>query len=204
MVRRLAQISVAAAGLLMLAAWCGAVDFSADTVTKVGKMNLTGKVYRQGKKIRQETAMGGVKQIAIVRPDKKVVWVIFPATKTYMEMPQTRDMDVSRYTDFAALKKYGAIKSLGRANVCGYVCDKTLFIANDKRLGTSTMWVSKELQWPLRVESKGPHGLVVVDSKNIKTGPLSPALFEIPKGYKKQAMPNMPMMPRKNAPGRGR
>ena len=143
---------------------------------------------------------GRGKQIVIVRPDKKLVWIIFPSTKTYMESGQRSDIDIAKLTNPSELRKHGTVKSLGTERVNGYVCDKTLFIAKDKRIGTSTMWISKELQWPLKSETKGPQGTMTMDCKNIKTGPLSAALFEIPKGYKKQAMPKMPMMP----PGKAR
>ena len=38
-------------------------------------------------KVRHEITMEGRKQITIVRPDKSVVWMVYPEEKMYMEMP---------------------------------------------------------------------------------------------------------------------
>lgn len=205
MVKRLGRNLAAAVALLALAAWCGAVDFSADTVTKMGKMTRTGKIYRQGKKFRQDISSGGMKRTVIMRPDKKVVWILNPAAKTYMEMPQRPGADASNPYDPEKLKKFGTVKNLGTEKIGGFECDKMLFTPKQKQMGTSTTWIAKELKWPLKTVAKSPRGTVTTETKNIKTGSVPSSLFELPKGYKKEAMPKMPqghgMMP-KSMPGR--
>ncbi len=190
MIRRLGRLSAICAGVLCFAAWCAAAEFSADTVTKMGGMTMTGKVWRQGNKMRQEMDMGTMRHIIIVRPDKKATWMLDPKSKTYMEMPYNPKMsDPSMLKNEAELKKIAVKKKLGTEKVGGFVCDKFQLTFKDKARGTATVWVSKQLEWPLKTESKRPQGAVVTETKNIKVARQASSLFEIPKGYKKTTMP---------------
>jgi|YNPNPStandDraft_1061719.scaffolds.fasta_scaffold34252_1 outer membrane lipoprotein-sorting protein len=205
MIRRLGVMSAVCVGVLCLALWCEAAEFSADTITTTPGMSMNGKLFVQGKKIRQEVNMGSMKHIVIFRPDKNVTWMLDPKSKTYVEMPaRPRMMDPSILKDEAEMKKLGVKKNLGTEKVNGFVCDKFRLTYKDKSMGSSTVWVSKQLEWPLKTESKGPRGTMVAETKNIKVGKLPSSLFEIPKGYKKTSMPQRPGMggmPRPGAPG---
>jgi outer membrane lipoprotein-sorting protein len=85
-------------------------------------------------------------------------------------------------------------KSLGTAKVSGFVCDKFQLTYKNKQMGTSTVWFAKRLDWPIKTETKTVHGTVVTECKSVKMGGQSASLFEIPKGYKKVAMPGPPGM----------
>jgi hypothetical protein len=63
------------------------VEYSADRTMESGQGSISGKVYHAlGGKERQEMTLQGTTQIMITRLDKKVVWSLMPAQKTYMEM----------------------------------------------------------------------------------------------------------------------
>ena len=66
--------------------------------------------------------MAGHSSIQIMRPDKKLVWIIMPQQKAYMEMPITKEaqqkMMMIRKTGKAKMKK------VGTETVNGYECDK--------------------------------------------------------------------------------
>ncbi|MGC8862632.1 MAG: DUF4412 domain-containing protein [Armatimonadota bacterium] len=197
MIKRWGIVCTVCAAVFCVGLWCQAAEFSADTVTKMKDASITGKLFVQGKKIRQEMSMGPNKRIVIVRPDKKVTWMIDPKSKTYVEMPVgPRMMDPSILKDEAELKKLAVKKNLGTEKVNGFVCDKFQLTYKDKNMGSAIVWVSKQLEWPLKTESKSPHGTMVAEAKNVKVGKQSPSLFEIPKGYKKFTMPQRPGMGR--------
>ena len=195
MIKRLGGLSAVCAGVLCLAVWCAAADFSADTVTKMPGMAMAGKVFRQGSNMRQEITMGPMKHIIILRPDKKATWMVDPKAKTYTEMPYNPKMsDISMLRNEAELKKLAVKKNLGTEKVNGFVCDKFRLTYKNKMMGTSTVWLSKQLDWPIKTESNTARGTVATESKNIKIGRQASSLFEIPKGYKKVAMSGMPGM----------
>jgi hypothetical protein len=56
-----------------------AVEFSADMViVPKGDEPLKGKIFVKGDKVRQETSEEDETQIMIIRPDKKVTWLLTP------------------------------------------------------------------------------------------------------------------------------
>jgi hypothetical protein len=76
---------------LLLASLAQAAEFSAKVVTKAGAMAIPGKMYVKGEKARNEVQMAGHPSVQIMRPDKKLFWVIMPQQKAYMEMPFTQE-----------------------------------------------------------------------------------------------------------------
>ncbi len=64
--------------LLVIPGWAGAVEFSAQMMVKDGDKAMPGKIYFQNGKMRQEFVDEEGRTITIVRPDKKVIWVIMP------------------------------------------------------------------------------------------------------------------------------
>jgi outer membrane lipoprotein-sorting protein len=146
--------------------------------------------------------MQKMQMTTIARGDKKALWILQPGRKTYMEIdlrssPQGADLRKSLQIDqiVQTLGGRNAVtqKSLGKEMANGYLCDKYLISPKVKTPGRSAMtfWVSKKLGMPLRVKSQGSPGMTM-DFKNIREGKVADSLFEIPKGYKKTAMPAMP------------
>ena len=56
-----------------------AIEFSSDMViVPKGDEPMKGKIFVKGDKIRQETSEEDGTQIMIIRPDKKLTWMITP------------------------------------------------------------------------------------------------------------------------------
>jgi len=161
----------------------GAVEFSADMVIQPkGDEALTGKIFVKGEKVRQETSEEGEVQIMIIRPDKKVTWMITPEEKVYMEMPyQSEDKTFEEWT----AEKEKKAKLLGEDTVSGLVCKKYESMEDGEK---TFFWVSKQFPFPIKVEDAE----VTMEYKNIKDGPLAESLFELPEGYQKMSMPIVP------------
>lgn len=165
-------------------ACAAAAQFAANTVIKQGKMQMTGKVYVSGNKIRQETSMGGQTNVVICRGDKGLTWMLSPSQKTYIEAKGAKS-DLSGAAMDKELLKVAAKKKVGSATINGYPCEKYLYTFKDKQRGTMTQCFSKKLQVPIKTEIATSQGSVVVEMKNIKEGKQPASLFELPKGYKK-------------------
>ena len=179
---------------LRLAAPSHAAEFSADMIQKSSMGNTQGKVFVKGQNYRQEMAMGGQKQIMILQKDKGTVWVLMPQLKMYMEMTAGGQQDMAPPTP-EEMEKMGDKKYLGEEKINGYKCKKYRYTPNDPSIGTSTMWISNKLNFPIKVEMQGSSGPMSVEYKNIQEKKIPDSLFNLPAGYQKMSMPKMPNMP---------
>ncbi|MBW1730484.1 MAG: DUF4412 domain-containing protein [Deltaproteobacteria bacterium] len=170
-----------------------AAEFTADIVQKGTMGTMTGKIYVKGKNVRREMTIMGQKQITITRADKRVTWILMPQQMTYMEMKwNTKQAQASENLD--ELEKRGKKKYLGKEKISGYSCSKYVYTPNDPSQPPVTVWVSKKLNYPLKMKVAGPQGHMTILYKNIKQKKLSDSLFRVPKNYEKISMPVMPPM----------
>jgi outer membrane lipoprotein-sorting protein len=159
------------------------VEFSADMViTPKGDEPMTGKIYVKGDNVRQETAEEGETQIMIIRPDKKVTWMITPEEKVYMEMPYTAEDKT--FEEWTAEKEKKS-KLVGEETVSGLPCKKYESVEDGEK---TYFWISPKFPFPIRVEDAE----VIMEYKNIKEGSVADSLFDLPAGYQKMSMPVMP------------
>lgn len=191
----LGRLGFVIAGVFILSGIGFAAEFSADMVQTREKALNKGKLYVKGGKIRQEITVGR-KQIVIVRPDKKLVWTLDPATKIYMVVTQKimRGFDDPAFR--AGVKKIGAPKRVVKETVNGYLCEKRRWVTKGTPATTLTEWVSRQLGIVLKSEMKAPWATTVIEYKNIKVGKVPDSLFEIPKGYKAMTPPPAPKKPK--------
>ena len=173
----------------ILLVWAGlaqAAEFSATMITKAGGTEIPGKVYVKGDKMRNEIQASGHPIINIMRPDKKLVWIIMPQQKAYMEMPinpgtQQRMMSLTE-------KQKAKMKKVGSETIDGYACEKyeTTMDQQGKSMKVYT-WIATDLGVPIKVVSED--GSFSMEYKDIKSGEVADSQFEAPQGYKKMKMP---------------
>lgn len=166
-----------------------AMDFSCDVVqtSKAGTVNQ--KFFISGDKLRTESA----ESIAIIRQDKKVMWMFMPQQKMYMEMP----LDPSKVP--ATSEKYpGEIERtlIGKEDVDGRMTDKYRIVYTSADIKTAVFqWFAPDIGIPVKTAAED--GSWTMEYKNIKTGSQPDSLFEIPADYSKMSMemPSMDNMP---------
>jgi len=162
-----------------------AADLSADYVIleESGKEITNAKIFIKGDRIRQEMVMeAGRKQIIIIRPDKRVMWMVMPKEHIYMEMPlRENDKKFEKWT----LDKEKKAKYLGKETVSGLSCKKYEMTEKGEK---TFLWISEKSPFPVKIKHK--NGSMVY--QNVKQGKVPDSLFEIPSGYKKMSMPMMP------------
>ncbi|WP_243357934.1 DUF4412 domain-containing protein [Fundidesulfovibrio terrae] len=170
-----------------------AAEFSADIVrTMDGKPTLggAGKTYVKDDKIRMETTAEGHRQVMITNPAAGKAYMLMPSTLSYIEMP----LDPSRMGP-EALKEgredLGQWRTVGRETVDGWDCEKRVFEFKDKSKGEMTAWFADKLGHPIKSIVKEGSTTMTMEYKNIKTGPVDPALFSVPAGYQRLAIPGM-------------
>ena len=177
-------------GLVFMIGSALAADFQADMIQQTQGMEIKGKIYVKGKKSRVDMNMMGQQTRTISRLDKQTVWIVQPNQGFYMEMP-INPGSPELIGDDAELKKYASKKKVGSETVNGHKCDKYEIIYHDPNLGKMTTWVSKKLNFPVKIIQKGPQGESTVEYRNIQTGNVKDSLFELPPGLQKMEMPAM-------------
>jgi outer membrane lipoprotein-sorting protein len=180
------------AGLFLSAGVAQGAEFSATMIAKSGGQETEGKIFVKGDKIRNEMKAGGETQISIIRPDKKMMWLIMPAQKAYMEMP----LNPQATGPMMIKKPEGQVKMklLGPETVNGYETEK--YETSVKRRGQEVkeyIWLSKKLGMPIKMAAAdGSH---LMEYRDIKEGGVPDDLFQPPQGYHKLQMPmGMPRM----------
>jgi hypothetical protein len=179
-----------------MAGLVSAAEFSADSVTTIGSMTITSKIYVKGDKQRMETSGGPMgSQIIILRPDKGLVWNLMPATKTYTERKGSKGAMTA--DPEAQLKAQGA-KRVGTQRVNGYDCTK-YEAPTGAGGGKATIWICPKLKQMMKAQAQTQRGSASQELKNIREQRQPDRLFELPKDYKKMTMPK----PSSHAGGNG-
>ena len=172
--------------LLLAASLVQAAEFTATMVTKAGGVEIPGKIYVKENKVRNEVQAGGQTSIHILRPDKKVVWIIMPKQKAYVEMPitHTAQQKMLPLTEDQKAK----MKKVGTETINGYACDKyeTTMSHQGKPMQVFT-WVATDLGVPIKIVSED--GSFSMEYKDIKPGQVADSLFDVPQDYKKMQLP---------------
>lgn len=172
-------------------------DLSFDiTSTSTGggqTVEVQGKYYISGKKIRTETETAGMKAITIVNA-KGEAWMYNPADKTAMKLPGMEN-DTEMPNQWTEEEDLSAYKIVGHEKIDGYDC---VVVNVTEGNDTVKMWLRKDLGMPVKMETKSPEGSITVQYKNYKVGKQSADLFELPADAQvmdMSAMPDMSKMP---------
>jgi len=169
-----------------------AAEFSADLVQTRGGETSQGKFYLKGDKQRTEIKEAGQSSIMIMDMANKKSYMLNPKEKTYMDLSamgvgggQTQAQSEEE------LKKLGEWKSAGTETVNGYECEKKIFVYKDQSMGEMMHWISKKLNYPIKMVYQARGMTMITEYKNIKEGGVDDKLFQVPPGYQKTAMPGM-------------
>ena len=156
----------------------------------------TGKLYFAGQRVRMEMTAQGNTSIMISDQSRKIAYVVMPQQKMYMEMSTDRP-GAQRGPDWQAYDATNPCKTMqdttceriGTEAVDGRMCNKWKFTSTGKNGNSSrTVWIDQNTGIPIKtLVSDG----TMMELTNIKVGPQSAGLFEVPAGYQKMDMGNM-------------
>ena len=156
-----------------------------------GKMRMDVDMAQvKGKEMSAETLakfkqMGMDRMVNIIIPQKKIMWIIYPALKAYAEMPALDEAVAGGEQDLKI-----ELTEIGKETVDGRECMKNKFVLTDskgnKREGIA--WNAKDLKnFPVRMEFPDSGATVTMAFKNIKPTAPDSKQFEAPAGYKKHS-----------------
>jgi hypothetical protein len=172
-------------GLFLLPVPAWGANFSAQMIVKDGDKIIPGRIFVQDGKMRQEFNDESGQTITIVRPDQKLVWVIIPRERAYIELP-LRPRLPGQFIQMPpnAVQK----RPLGKETVNGYVADKyQIAVQSGGELEFQTFWVAPQLGMPLKVVCN--QRKFSIEYRSIREGKQPDRLFALPPGYQKLASP---------------
>jgi hypothetical protein len=167
------------------------VEYSADSTMETAQAAMKARVYHAIGKERRESNQGGQQMTTITREDKKVIWVLMPDQRMYMEMKagtQRGPEDISGYKVEQT--------AIGPETVNGISTTKNKMIMTSPdgtKLGGFS-WVTKDgvvVKMDMLAIDKGSKQRIKMELTNLKIGKQDPALFDIPSGYSKMPIPGM-------------
>lgn len=175
-------------------------EYAAEQVMRTREGTHTGKIFVSPDKYRLEMALEGQRQVIVARFDRRVVWILMPEERMYVEMPfSPRSEDALSGRDPTQKVERQLV---GSETVSGHPTKKYKVTVTGKD-GTYVgyQWLAQDLgELPIRWEDE--QGTVRVELRNIRLGRQPAELFEIPSGFQKLAMPGgLPGMPGAQPPG---
>lgn len=181
-----AALLIAFAALALSPACAPAVEFSAEFREKLGDEVREGKIYVTDDRSRYEVE--GAETIEITRADKKVMWVIFPKRRIYVE-EEFWGYPIGSSLENSDQRRDGG--NLSREDL-GYETIDTFrlkkYLVTVKYNGGETE--DKYYEWyrsdfPIPVKTESLNGYMSYEYRRIKFTTLDPHLFDPPSRYKK-------------------
>jgi len=152
-----------------------AVDFSADVFNTHQGQATQAKIYVKAGKIRMETP--GTEEYTILRTDQKVIWLVVPEEKTYLEIPSPQTPGTGEKIKGEVSRQY-----LTSETVNGQATKKYEVHYLDKEtLHKAHQWVAQGLNYPIKISALD--GSWSTEYRNIRIAPQAESLFEIPEGF---------------------
>jgi uncharacterized protein DUF4412 len=168
------------------------VEYSADSVIQNEEGTIEQHIYVTPTKERKEMLTGsGDGGIQIFRFDNKVMWVLMPSEKMYMEnsiMGKGKGNDTSQWTYEDTVM---GEEMLNGMKVTKY---KTIATSTDGKKYGGFSWRTKEgisIKQDLLYKEGNEKKRMMTELKNVMIGRQDPKLFEIPEGFTKFDMAGM-------------
>ena len=183
--RKAAVCALAFVAVVFASATASAIEFNADFTEKLGDEVRTGKIYVTDDKSRYE--IEGSNTIEITRADLKVMWVVFPEKRIYVEE------EFWGYPIGTSFENSGQQKSSGNLSreEIGYETIDTFRLK--KYLVTVKYGEAEDkyYEWyrndfPIPVKTESLNGYMSYEYRRIKFTQQNPTLFNQPsRRYKK-------------------
>jgi len=159
-----------------------ALEFSAQMIHFSGdQTTYTSEFFFKDNAYRFDQINDGRKILIVVHNDSAITRVLYPELKKYFELASTNRMSITN-DPFQALQ-YVMVKSKPRDRgvdtVNGIPCNKIIYVQGGKEV--ITQWLSIALKFPVKIYiHAADRG---IELRNIKLGPVNPAVFQIPQDY---------------------
>jgi hypothetical protein len=170
---------------IFFAAWLagappvGALEFSADQITRINGHSRKANIYYRDEMWRLEHHDVGPVNVTIVRKDKQVMWLLLSRMKHFKTVPYDPEQAPK-----VAEKMAGEI---AREEIGAEVLDghPTILYQITVQLGDRTevyyQWLATDIRFPLKLAKKD--GSWIVEYRHVKLRPTSDFLFQLPLNF---------------------
>jgi hypothetical protein len=137
-----------------------------------------------GPRAAQMKQMGMDKMVNIMRPDKKVAYIIYPNLQAYAENVLTDEQAANMLDTTSKLEK----TSMGKETIDGHACEKNkVTVTPEKGEKQDVMvWNATDMKnFPIQMEMSANGNDIVMKYTNVKLDKPDAKLFEPPAGFTK-------------------
>lgn len=176
---------------------------SYDYTMTMGQEVVSGKVWLQGKKMKTETEVAGIKAVIIFDGDANTAYSYMPAQNIAMKLPMEEREKVGKTPlDYIKDADPNATAVTENTILDGVPC-KVITVKNAATGDETKMWVREDYGVPMKVEAIAKDGVkTLMEFKNFEVGSLPDDTFTLPAGVKindlgnmMKKLPKMPQIP---------
>lgn len=198
MKRGISQALVGFVGIFVLLVFVGMVFAQSlssvvydSTMSFTGMPTMQSTTYLKDKKFRFEMNMPNQKMIYIF--DGNNAYMYMPNLGTAMKMPADKIKEqMAESKDTIDYRNIPGLKKIGDETVEGMACEVFTYTRSE---ATAKIWVSKDIDFPIKSEVHSKDGAVVTLNKNIrKNASIEDSMFALPPGVQPMDMGNMGSM----------
>jgi outer membrane lipoprotein-sorting protein len=175
--------------------WCSvyAAEFTADLIVTspesviVYDLKVKGNMYRI-KKVKGPVSFPSLP--VIYNRATGISWGLNPQVNQYVEQTDpVKTMMMNPVAGWEFMRRKLKPTPVGTKSIQGYSCHIFEYRQQGDTRVSNRVWVSYELGFTMKEISYALNGDATLTLKNIKKGPVDPALFKIPSGYTKVKVP---------------
>ncbi|HNK14286.1 MAG: hypothetical protein JNL86_02935 [Nitrospira sp.] len=157
----------------------GALEFTADQVTKINGRTQKSNIYYRDNMWRIEHHTMGPVNVSIIRKDKQVVWLLLSRMKHFKTVPYKADQDL-KVTEH--LEGEVSREEIGTETREGH--PTTLYevtVKEGERTEVYYQWLATDIHFPMKLAKKD--GSWIVEYQHVKFRPLIDYLFQLPLNF---------------------
>lgn len=157
----------------------GALEFTADQVTKINGRTQKSNIYYRDNMWRIEHHTMGPVNVSIVRKDKQVVWLLLSRMKHFKTVPYKAEQDL-KVTEH--LEGEVSREEIGTETREGH--PTTLYevtVKEGERTEVYYQWLATDIHFPMKLAKKD--GSWIVEYQHVKFRPLIDYLFQLPLNF---------------------
>jgi hypothetical protein len=127
--------------------------------------------------------MGMDRMVNVVRPDKQMTLLIYPALKSYVETPLAKE-DANVYTRSTKIDR----TEMGKETVDAHPCVKSKITVNEDngKKHEGFIWTAKDMKdFPIQMQFNEPEASIIMRFSHIQLARPDAALFDPPAGFTK-------------------
>jgi len=132
-------------------------------------------------KVAELKEAGMERVISLFRPDKKVTYIVYPGTQSYLSIPMANE-DISAFEKGLKLEK----SPLGKETLDGHDCMKNKVVVTDTNgpVLQAVTWNAADLKdFPLQIEMKEKGNTVRMHFTQLRFTKPDPQQFDVPAAY---------------------